>query len=57
MDPQFGSEHHISFEENQWIEDQIHADYGVKKLSTYLEQSNLSLKSAHDSFHEAFLGA
>lgn len=57
IDPQIGAEHHIAFEDADWIEDQLDDDYGVKKLSTYLSQPNLSLKSAHDSFREAFIGA
>ena len=57
LDPQIGAEHHIAFEDAEWVEDQLDTDYGVRKLSTYLSQSNLSLKSAHDSFREAFVGA
>lgn len=57
MDPGIANEHHISFHNAEWIEDQINADYGVRKLSTYLEQPSLSLKSAYDSFREAFIGA
>ncbi|HEY4317362.1 MAG TPA: type VI secretion system-associated protein TagF [Herbaspirillum sp.] len=57
VDAQIGAEHHISFEEAEWIEDHIGSDYGVRKLSSYLAQADLSLKSAHDSFREAFIGA
>ncbi|MDP9107986.1 MAG: type VI secretion system-associated protein TagF [Pseudomonadota bacterium] len=57
IDPQIGAEHHIAFDDAEWVEDQLDADYGVKKLSTYLSQPNLSLKSAHESFREAFIGA
>ncbi|TCV81091.1 type VI secretion system-associated protein TagF [Sulfurirhabdus autotrophica] len=56
MDPLFGLEHHISFDNTEWVEEQINTDYGMKKLSAYLAQPNLSLKSAHDSFHETFIG-
>lgn len=57
LDPQVGSEQHIAFDSADWIEEQLAADYGLKKLSSYLSLPNLSLKSAHDSFREAFLGA
>ncbi|MEQ6341814.1 MAG: type VI secretion system-associated protein TagF [Gammaproteobacteria bacterium] len=56
MDPQTGLEHHIAFEDAQWVEEQVEADYGMKKLSSYLVQPNLSLKSALESFHAAFIG-
>lgn len=56
MDPQAAQEHHIDFEHLDWVEEQIDTDYGVKKLSTYLEQPNLSLKSALDSVGAAFIG-
>lgn len=56
MDPQAALDHHIGFEELDWVEEQVDADYGVKKLSTYLAQANLSLKSALDSVGTAFIG-
>lgn len=57
IDRQFAAEHHISFEDAAWVEEQVAADYSVKKVSTYLSQPTLSLHSAHDSFREAFIGA
>jgi len=39
-----------------WVEDQVQNDYAVKKLSSYLQQSQLSLKQAMATFREAFLG-
>lgn len=57
MDPQIGDEHHINLEDARWVEAQSDAEYGLKKLSAYLAQPNLSLKSAYDSFREAFIGA
>lgn len=56
MDPQVGLEHHITFEELDWVEEQVNADYGIKKVSTYLAQPNLSLKSAGESVRAAFIG-
>lgn len=57
MDPHIGMEHHIAFEDAQWVEEQMDIDYGIKKLSSYLVQPELSLKSALDSFSAAFIGA
>lgn len=56
MDPQVGRDHHIDFDQLDWVEEQIDTDYAVKKLSTYLSQGTLSLKSALDSVGTAFLG-
>jgi type VI secretion system protein ImpM len=57
MDPQVGLERHITFDELDWVEEQVNDDYAIKKLSTYLAQANLSLKSAHDSLCTAFIGS
>jgi type VI secretion system protein ImpM len=56
MDPQVALEHHIDFDQLDWVEEQTDSDYAVKKLSTYLAQGNLSLKSALDSVGTAFIG-
>ncbi|WP_394777952.1 type VI secretion system-associated protein TagF [Undibacterium sp.] len=56
LDPQIGEEHHIAFDDTQWVEEQVNADYGLKKLSSYLVQPDLSLKSALDSFRTTFIG-
>ncbi|WP_296943987.1 type VI secretion system-associated protein TagF [uncultured Massilia sp.] len=56
LDPQAGLDHHIAFEELDWVEDQVDSDYAVKKLSTYLAQGSLSLKSALESVGTAFIG-
>jgi type VI secretion system protein ImpM len=56
MDPQSGREHHITFDELSWVDDQIDADYAIMKASTYLAQANLSLTSARDAIRAAFIG-
>lgn len=56
MEPQAARQHHITFDELAWVEEQIDSDSGVKKVSAYLAQANLSLKSAHDSVRAAFIG-
>ena len=40
----------------EWVEDQVDGDYAVRKLSAYLAQGSLSLKSALDSIGAAFIG-
>lgn len=56
MDPLAAQERMIAFEHLDWVEEQAASDYGVRKLSTYLSQPSLSLKSAHDSVSAAFIG-
>lgn len=56
LHPQIGKEHHITFEDAEWVEDSVNADYGLKKLSSYLIQPELSLKSVLDSFCSTFIG-
>lgn len=56
IDPRAGLERHIAFDQLDWVEDQVHDDYAVQKLSTYLAQADLSLKSALDSLGTAFIG-
>ncbi len=56
MDPVAAAERHITFDELDWVEEQVDDDYAIKKLSTYLSQSTLSLKSALDSVRAAFIG-
>jgi type VI secretion system protein ImpM len=56
MDPRIAEERHISFDDVSWVEDQVETDYAVKKVSAYLAQPGLSLKSAHDSLRTAFIG-
>ena len=50
-------EHNIVFDDLAWVEDQVDTDYAIKKVSTYLAQPSLSLKSAHDSLCAAFIGS
>ncbi|QJD93566.1 type VI secretion system-associated protein TagF [Duganella dendranthematis] len=56
MDPQAAQEQQIAFEQLDWVEEQADSDYAVKKLSTYLSQPSLSLKSALESVSTAFIG-
>ncbi|MGM9485727.1 type VI secretion system-associated protein TagF [Ideonella sp. YS5] len=40
-----------------WVEEQVSQDYAVKKLSSYLQQPQLSMAQALATFKECFLGA
>jgi type VI secretion system protein ImpM len=57
LNPKIAQEHFISFEDALWVEESVASDYGVTKLSSYLEQSQLSLGTAMQQFNEVFLGA
>jgi type VI secretion system protein ImpM len=55
IDPQCAAEHQIGFDYAGWVDELIAGDAGVQKLSAYLEQGQLSLRSAHALFHETFV--
>ncbi|WP_441295181.1 type VI secretion system-associated protein TagF [Massilia glaciei] len=57
IDPQAALERHITFDDLSWVDDQVDADYAIQKVSAYLKQPSLSLKSAHDSLRLAFIGS
>lgn len=50
------SDSHIDIAEAAWIEQYIDADYGLQKLSVYLQHPNLSLTKLKETFNEVFLG-
>lgn len=56
LNPINDEDHLISLEHAEWVEDSVNSDYGVKKLSSYLEQTRLSLDSVKKNFNEVFLG-
>ena len=56
MDPRVGEDHHISFNEVEWVEQHVNDDYATQKVAAYLSQPGLSLKSARDSLRTAFIG-
>ena len=55
IDPECAVDHQINFEHADWVDDLIASDAGVQKLSAYLEQKQLSLRSAQALFHETFV--
>lgn len=56
LDPEAGRHVFVDLCEAEWVEAYVREDYGVKKLSSYLQQPRLSLHQAQASFREAFLG-
>jgi type VI secretion system protein ImpM len=55
IDPRCAAEHQIGFDYAGWVDELIAGDAGVQKLSAYLEQGQLSLRSTHALFHETFV--
>ena len=56
MDPPAAQGHHIYFDDTDWVEDAITADYRLGQLSSYLAQPSLQLSTALSHFKEIFLG-
>ena len=56
LDPQVGAQLFVDMTEAEWAEQHAQQDYAVKKLSSYLQQPQLSLRQAVATFREAFLG-
>lgn len=57
LDPDSRAETFVDATQADWVESIVEQEYGVKKLSSYLEQPDLSLRQAVASFQEAFLGS
>ncbi|MDD1969153.1 type VI secretion system-associated protein TagF [Pseudomonas putida] len=57
FDPRSEAQDTVLLDDPDWIEDQIHGNYALKKMSSYTSQNGLSLKTARSSFLETFLGA
>lgn len=56
LDPQMGDKVFVDLRQAQWADDPAGQDYAVRKLSSYLQQPQLSLTQAMATFREAFLG-
>jgi len=56
LDPDAGDEAFLDPTPADWVEEHAQQDYAVKKLSSYLQQPQLSLRQAMATFREAFLG-
>lgn len=55
VDPECGAVHQIGFDDTVWAEQLVAVDAAVQKLSAYLDQGQLSLRSARELFHETFV--
>ncbi len=56
IDRQAGTEDLIGVDQAEWVESMLDQSYGVRKLSSHLEQPDLPLQAAFDGFLETFLG-
>lgn len=57
IDPQAYATHNIDIDDPEWIDAHAQSEHGISKLVSYLEQPQLSLRIAIDTFREAFIGA
>ena len=57
FDGQKAEQAFVTLSTAEWVEEQVQQDYSVKKLSSYLQQPQLSLAQALATFKECFLGA
>jgi type VI secretion system protein ImpM len=57
LDPQQVTQTYVDTRQAEWVEESIAQDYGVQKLSSYLQQDGLSLQQASRTFKETFLGS
>lgn len=56
MDSRIEEQDTIWLEDPDWVEQEVHGSYALKKLSTYTSQPGLSLNTARSTFNETFLG-
>ncbi|XQU67678.1 hypothetical protein OJJOAM_000409 [Cupriavidus sp. H18C1] len=56
MSPLAYGEVNIDIDDPQWVDQHAGSRYGVAKLASYLEQPQLSLRAALDTFREVFIG-
>ncbi len=57
LDPRVTSGVFLSLNESPWVETYVANDYALKKLSSYLQQPQMSLAQVLNTFQEAFLGS
>jgi type VI secretion system protein ImpM len=57
IDPQAYATHNIDIDDPEWVDEHAQNEPGISKLVSYLEQPQLSLRIAIDTFREAFIGA
>jgi len=52
-----GKAHHIAFDDLDWVEGEVDADYGMQKMSGRLQQSDLPLGAALELLAATFIGS
>ena len=57
IDPLVGRHQQVSFADTGWVDDQVGVDVDVRALASYLDQSQLPLKTARELFLDTFIGA
>ncbi len=57
IDPDALARQGVFLDESSWVEAEIDADYGLRKLSNYLRDPGLSLAQVRSTYREVFLGA
>lgn len=55
--PTITEQDYITLDDPDWVEDNVRDDAALRKLSTYADQGDLSLRTARETFRETFLGA
>jgi len=56
IDPAVLAEQGVDLLDSEWVEDEVAADYGLRKLTNYMLDPGLSLSQALSTFQEVFLG-
>ena len=51
------AEQGVFLTDSEWVEDEVNADYGLRKLSNYMRDPGLSLSQVLSTYREVFLGA
>jgi type VI secretion system protein ImpM len=54
--PEAFEEHHMVIDDATWVENHLDENHGIQKLTSYLDQPQLSLTLAIDTFREVFIG-
>jgi type VI secretion system protein ImpM len=57
VDPAVLAQSSVSLVDSEWVEDEVAADYGLRKLSNYLRDPGVSLSQVLSTYREVFLGA
>lgn len=57
IDPALLTQQGVFLDACDWVEDDIEADYGLRKLSNYMRDPGLSLSQVLSTYREVFLGA